>query len=260
MVYENALNIYTDGSSLPHPRRGGIGIRYVTIDASGHEVTQDETLPGYKDATNNEMELMACIKALEGTREHEKIDFVERVYIFTDSMYVRDNLKRAMYDWPRQRWLNRDGRPVENAGLWKDLVKQMQKVPRRVEFRWVKGHSRDPHNKAVDKLAKQSAKGILNPAVKVSSVRRKITALPVEKGCVKMHGQVMSIRIITDTYLSLQRLYRYKYEVLTPDSDYCGKVDWIYSSHLLRAGHHYEVRVNEDTKNPRVVELLREVI
>lgn len=66
MVYENALNIYTDGSSYSRPRRGGIGIRYITIDEFGNEEIDDHAPPGYKEATNNEMELMACIKALEG--------------------------------------------------------------------------------------------------------------------------------------------------------------------------------------------------
>lgn len=259
MVYENALNIYTDGSSLPRPRRGGIGIRYITIDESGNEVIDDHALPGYKDATNNEMELMACIKALEGAYNHEKIESVDRVYVFTDSMYVRDNLVRAMYEWPKQQWLNRDGRPIENAALWKELVRQKKKIYRRVEFRWVKGHSNNPHNKAVDKLAKQSAKGVLNQPLKVATVRRKTTGLSVQRGSVKMHCQTLAIRIITDTFLRPQRVYKYKYEVLAGSSEYCGNVDWIYSDHLLRAGHHYDVRVNDDTKNPRIVEVLGEL-
>ena len=260
MVYENALNIYTDGSSYSRPRRGGIGIRYITIDEFGNEEIDDHALPGYKEATNNEMELMACIKALEGACNHIKIESVSRIYIFTDSMYVRDHLKRAMYEWPRQKWLSRDGRPIENADLWKDLVRQKKKVPRRVEFEWVRGHSNDPHNRAVDKLAKQSAKGVLNQPLKVATVRRKITERSVERGSIEMHGQALSIRIITDTFLRTHKLYKYKYEVLSVSSEYCGNVDWIYSDHLLRAGHHYEVRVNGDTKNPRIVEVQAELV
>lgn len=259
MVYENALNVYTDGSSLSRPRRGGIGIRYITIDESGNEVIDDHAPPGYKEATNNEMELMACIKALEGVCSHEKSNSVDRIFVFTDSMYVRDNLPRAMYEWPKQKWLNRDGRPIENVALWKELVKQRKKVPRRVEFKWVRGHSKNPHNEAVDKLAKQSAKGVLNPPLKVATVRRKITERSVQRGSVEMHGQTLSIRIITDTFLRPQKLYKYKYEVLADGSEYVRNVDWIYSDHLLRAGHHYEVRVNDDTKNPRIVEVLGEL-
>lgn len=65
MVYDKALNIYADGSSYSHPRRGGMGIRCVTINSEGDEVVQSEEIPGHEGASNNEMELQACIK---GTR------------------------------------------------------------------------------------------------------------------------------------------------------------------------------------------------
>ncbi len=58
------MNIYTDGSCFQRPRRGGIGIRYIIINDAGDEEWQDECPPGYKQATNNEMELLACIVAL----------------------------------------------------------------------------------------------------------------------------------------------------------------------------------------------------
>lgn len=73
MVYENALNIYTDGSCYSGPRRGGIGIIFITIDEAGNEVVEEIELPGYQQATNNQMELMACIKALERACTHESI-------------------------------------------------------------------------------------------------------------------------------------------------------------------------------------------
>jgi ribonuclease HI len=206
MIYETALNIYVDGSSYSNPRRGGIGIRYVTVDDSGNEVCNDETLPGYRDATNNQMELMACIKALEGACSHEQIGSLEKVFVFTDSMYVTDNLSRAMFQWSKQGWNNSSGRPIENAELWKNLIRQMRKVPRKVEFKWVKGHSRDVHNRAADKLAKQSAKGVLNKPLRVTTVRRKITPMSVEVGSVGMHGQELSVKIITDTYLKMHKL------------------------------------------------------
>jgi hypothetical protein len=57
----------------------------------------------------------------------------------------------------------------------------------------------------------------------------------------------------------MQKLYKYKYEVLAESSEYHGNVDWIYSRHLLRAGHHYEVRVNDHARNPRILEVLREL-
>lgn len=259
MIYEKALNIYVDGSSYSNPRRGGIGIRYVTVDDAGNEVFNEEALPGYKDATNNQTELMACIKALEGACSHKQIGSVEKVFVFTDSKYVTDNLSRAIYQWSKQRWMNSSGRPIENAELWKNLIRLMRKVPRKVEFKWVKGHSTNVHNRAADKLAKQSAKGVLNKPLRVTTIRRKITAMSVEVGSVGMRGQEFSVRIITDTYLNRQKLYKYKYEVMSNDSEYFGKVDWIYSEHLLRAGHHYAVKVNHEGKNPRIMDVLGEL-
>jgi len=261
MVYENALNIYADGSSYSNPRRGGIGVRYVTIDQYGKEVVLNEEIPGHEGATNNEMELLACIKGLEGAIAHPHLDTVSRIYVFTDSMYVTNNVVRAKFEWPKLKWCNRSGRPVENAELWKALVRILQKTPKRVDFQWVKGHAKDAHNKAVDKLAKQSAKGILKRPLKLISVRKKKSSEVVQRGCVPIHGQMLSIRIVTDTYMRVQKLYKYKYEVLPGTGKYEGKVDLIFheSRDPLRAGHHYEVRVNTEVKNPRIAEVLREL-
>jgi ribonuclease HI len=257
MVYENALNIYTDGSSYSRPRRGGIAIRLVFVDQFGNEVIEEDALPGYKGSTNNEMELLACIKALRHAADHEQIHAVQRVVVFTDSLYVKDNVPRAMFQWSKQKWLNRQGRPIENATLWKDLLRIIKKLPKRVDFEWVKGHSKSVHNKAVDKLAKQSAKGVLSEPLRVASVRRKKSLLTVEIGSVPMRGQILSIRIITDTYLRVQRIYKYKYEVLADSPELAGRVDLIFADECLRAGHHYEVRVNDDKRNPRIVEVVR---
>ena len=259
MIYENALNIYADGSCYSKPRRGGIGIRYVIVNDNGNEVVKDEVPLGYKGATNNQMELKACIMALEGACCYEGINSYEKVYVFTDSMYVTNNLKNAMFQWPKQGWLNKSGRPIANTDLWKDLIRQIRKVPLRVEFKWVKGHSRNVHNKAADKLAKQSAKGFLNEPFKPTTIRRKLTAAPVEIGSVKMRGQEISIRIITDTYLRTQKLYEYMYEVISDDSEFFRKADRIYSVHQLRAGHRYSVKVNREVNNPRITDVLCEL-
>jgi ribonuclease HI len=259
VLRDNALNIFTDGSSLPHPRRGGIGIRFVTTDAAGEEVIEDHCLPGYKGATNNQMELMACIKALQIACDHPMVDAVNEVWLYTDSMYVTDNVPNAMFGWHKSRWMNRSGRPIENAELWKQLVQTIKGVPHRIRFQWVKGHSKNTHNKAVDKLAKLSAKGVLNKSLRVTAVRRKKTDQPVQVGSVKIEGQTMSVRIITDAYMKTQKLYKYMYEVLSENSPYFGNCDYIYSEIMLRAGHHYEIRVNEMPDNPRIVEVLNEL-
>ncbi len=260
MTYEDALNIYTDGSSLQRPRRGGVGIRFIIINEAGDEKWQDECPPGYKDATNNEMELLAPILALRGIPDGMMTNNIERIYVFTDSMYVRDHLFRAIQVWPNNGWCNRHGRPIENVKLWKDLVREVKKAPRRVEFKWVKGHGTNKHNKAVDKLAKQSANSaLLNDPLAVQSVRRKLTDESVEIGGVKMEGQELEVRIITDKRMREQKVWRYKYEVLPSDSTYAGRVDIIYSDIQLRAHHSYRVVVCDNQKNPRILELIEEI-
>jgi hypothetical protein len=67
----------------------------------------------------------------------------------------------------------------------------------------------------------------------------------------------MTIRVITDTYQRVQKVYKFKYEVL--EGEFVGRVDIIFWEHVLRAGHHYEVRVNDNTRNPRIIELVREI-
>lgn len=259
MTYEDALNIYTDGSSYQRPRRGGVGIRYIIINDAGDEEYQDECTHGYKEATNNEMELMAPILALRGVPDEMMSSNVQRIYILTDSQYVRDHLYHAMTYWPANGWCNKHGKPIENVKLWKDLVREVKKAQKRVEFKWVKGHGTNRHNKAVDKLAKKSANGFLNEPLTVQSVRRKTSEKSVEIGSVGMDGQELNIRIITDKRMREQRLWRYKYEVLPSDSLYAGNVDVIFSEHLLRAHHSYLVKVCNEQDNPRIVEIIEEI-
>lgn len=259
MTYEDALNIYTDGSSYQRPRRGGVGIRYIVINSDGDEEWEDECPMGYEAGTNNEMELMACVLALSGIPSKYLSENIQKIYIFTDSQYVRNYISYAIHVWPKNKWRNRHGRPIENVGIWKDLVREIRNAKHRVEFKWVKGHSRNKHNKAVDKLAKQSANGVLNRPLVVQSARRKITKESVELGSVGVEGQVLDIRIITDKRMREQKEWKYKYEVLSEDSRYFGKVDIAYSTILLRAHHSYRVRLGISARNPRIEELVGEI-
>jgi ribonuclease HI len=258
VIDEYALNIYTDGSSLPNPRRGGMGIRYIVVDEQGHEEVRDEVPLGYKQATNNEMELLACVLALRDLPADLLAPEHQRIVIFTDAQYVRDHITTAIFTWPKQRWRSTHGRPIENVELWKRLVKEVTNAPRKVDFKWVKGHSKNKHNEAVDKLAKRSARGYLNEPLTVQSVRRKKTGQSVSMASVLMEGQELDIRIITDKWMP-QRVWRYKYEVLECDSPYVGCVDVIFSEFLMRAGHSYRVVVGENQRSPEIVELVEEL-
>jgi ribonuclease HI len=259
MLREDALNIFVDGSSLGSPRAGGIGIRFVLIDANGQEKIQDIQLPGYKGATNNQMELEACITALKEAGRLGLASGFSRIIIYTDSLYIVDNHKKAMFEWPKTKWYTRSGAPVLNAGLWKELVKEIQRANVRVDLEWVKGHSKNEHNRATDKIAKESAKIPLNAPLSLVHVRRKHSPKSVARGCVEMEGQRMSIRIITAEYLKVQRVWKCKYEVISKTSKYYGSVDIAFSDSLLCAGHSYYVLMNDDTRNPRVVKAFREI-
>ena len=259
MLAENALHIYTDGSSLPSPRRGGIGIRFLLIDSQGREEISDSRHAGYKGATNNQMELQACIVALEEAHDRGLATPVSKIVVHTDSQYVADNVNQAIFTWPKQRWTTRAGTPVLNADLWKRLVRAIKNAGRRVEFEWVQGHSRDPHNRAVDKMAKGSAKSTLGPALSVVSVRKKWTGESVSIGSVRMLGQRLSIRVITCEWLHQQKLWKLKYEVISKASPFLGKVDIIFATDVLADGHAYFVQVNQDTANPRIAKVFREL-
>ena len=259
MIDEYALNIYTDGSSLSRPRRGGMGARFVIVDAQGNEVRHDEQFVGHKEATNNQMELLACVKALQDIPPGFMSDEIQRIIIYTDSMYVRDNKNNAIFSWPTQGWRNRDGKAIENVDLWKALVKKIKNAPRSVVIKWVKGHAKNEHNNAADKLARASAEDHLNEPLFVQSVRRKKTTQSVSYGSVLMEGQELDIRVITDKWMRHQKIWRYKYEVLECDSPYVGSVDIIDSEHQLRAHHSYRVVVGENPRNPMILDVLFEI-
>ena len=256
---QNALNIFSDGSSLGSPRVGGIGVRFVVIDSSGVEKVRDFEFAGYRSVTNNEMELYACIVALKEAMKLDLPPNVTKVVIQSDSRYVVDNYQKAMFEWPKTRWLTREGRPVLNANLWKKLVRCFQKIHMFVEIKWVKGHSRSEHNKAADRLARASARKPLNKPLTFTSLRRKKTDKSVEVGSVEMNGQRITIRIITSERLNPQRIWKYKYEVISKHSRYRGNVDIIFSEYFLSTGHIYYVRVNCNTRNPRIEKVFREI-
>jgi len=258
-IDEYALNIYTDGSMLPSPRRGGIGIVFITVDDNGKEVRDPLELPGYAGSNSAEMELWAVVSALEDTVRFDRVSGYDRVIVYTDSQYVRDGYTNARYVWPKTKWTTKAGTPVENIPLWKKLIKLSESIPAQVKIEWVKGHAKNEGNKQAHKIADLSAKAASNDPLQPAVVRRKITDRQVEPGCVPMQGQEIDIRIITGTYIrSPHRVNKYRYEVLS-EGEHHGKVDFIYWKENLREGHHFRVRVNEDQHYPQVVECIVEL-
>jgi ribonuclease HI len=263
---EGVLNIYTDGSSYSNPRKGGVGYSFVYIDENGNEQSIGSSAQGYSGASNNQMELQACVMALEdclSRRPSIDVSAFRSIEIYTDSMYVRDGYRQALYVWSKNGWYLRTGAPVQNAELWKKLVRLTQKMYRekrlRVSINWVKGHKSSQYNKEVDKLAKQSAKNAQKQQIAISDVRRKITKKKTDIGSVVPQGQRLTIRIIEDKLLRVQKCYWYRYEVISKQSEFYGNVDIATSDISLAAGHKYSVRLNSIVKNPRIEKLFKEV-
>lgn len=262
MFRDDALNVYVDGSSLPGPRRGGIGIRIVTVDGSGNPVTEDCPALGYQSGSNQEMEIMACVEGLKTAMTHDAARTLRRIRIATDSQYVANNWRSALIFWPQQKWRGRHGQPIENADLWRELAKCVKKAAAaglRVDVEWEPGKT-NADNKAVDKLAKASAKeALLKRPLKHVAVRKRISSNPAVHGSVPMRGQELDVRIVTETWLKVQRVYRYKFEVLPSNPEYVGNVDLAFSKHPLKAGHHYRVVVGKEDKNPTIEEVQKEL-
>ncbi|MBI2690578.1 MAG: ribonuclease HI [Solirubrobacterales bacterium] len=265
---DDALSIFTDGSSLGSPRAGGCAFVLVWCDENGDQ--QTDPVPGgaFAGASNNEMELNACVAALRDIQnKHTGKDLSKfsKVEIYTDSSYVAEHLGHAQNYWPRNGWTNRNGRPIDNVELWKQLTKEIERIwradRRRVFIKWHKGHNKfNPHNKTADVLAKREAKtDAPKRHLQPVNTARKLSPKSTEVGSVKMEGQVLTIRIIGHEYLKEQRAYKYRYEVMNSDSGYHQNVDFIYSDEQMSRHHWYSVRVNTTTDNPWVEELLDEV-
>lgn len=256
MPDENALNIYTDGSSLSSPRRGGIAIRFVFPDYMNKE-EEDFAPEGYIGATNNEMELKACTVALKKVSKFRELKQVQRIIIHTDSIYVADHYKTAVYFWSQNKWYTRAGAPVQNTEQWKELLKEVNKIRKRIDIEWLRRRSND-HSKAVDRLSKKSAKNATKRLSGFVDVRRKLSNKSVEYGSVKMIGQKVKIRIITSEYLgSPHNTWRYKYEVISKKSKYYKNVDIIYYSGPLRKRYIYLVSLNKNNGYPQISKVLK---
>jgi ribonuclease HI len=137
------VEVHTDGSCLGNPGPGGWG---VVLRYQGRE---RELAGGEALTTNNRMELMAAIMALEALSEPC------RITLQTDSQYVRQGITEWMANWVRRNWKTAGGDPVKNRDLWERLHAATQRHA--IEWRWVKGHSGDADNERVDVLARNEA-------------------------------------------------------------------------------------------------------
>ena len=134
------VTVFTDGACSGNPGPGGWG----AILVSGPH--RKELSGGEAQTTNNRMELLAAISALEALKQPSV------VVLTTDSNYVKDGISKWIHGWKRNGWLTADKKPVKNAELWQRLDVAHQK--HKVEWRWIKGHAGHVENERADELAR----------------------------------------------------------------------------------------------------------
>ncbi len=152
--------IHTDGSCLGNPGRGG----WAALLSCGEENTRALS-GGYALTTNNRMEIMAAVAALEALEEPCEVKLV------TDSQYLRHAVeKNWLGGWIRNGWITAAKKPVKNQDLWKRLQRQLKR--HRVRFSWVKGHAGHAENELCDKLAREQAERTDTPEDKGFTAER----------------------------------------------------------------------------------------
>lgn len=142
---DSMVEIYSDGACKGNPGPGGWGalLRY-----GGNE---KELCGGEANTTNNRMELMAAIQALEA------ITRPSQVRITTDSQYVKQGVTAWMARWKRNGWRTADRKPVKNRDLWERLDQALS--PHELQWHWVRGHTGHPENERADQLANRGIPG-----------------------------------------------------------------------------------------------------
>ena len=135
-----SVTIHTDGACSGNPGPGGWG---AILRSGAHE---KELSGGEKATTNNRMELMAAIKALEALKKPSEIT------LYTDSRYVMDGVTKWIFNWKKNGWKTSDKKPVKNEDLWRTL--DAAAFPHTITWRWVKGHAGHPENERADALAR----------------------------------------------------------------------------------------------------------
>ncbi|GAA5442258.1 ribonuclease HI [Microbulbifer sp. NBRC 101763] len=133
------ITIYTDGACRGNPGPGGWGALLVYGDL------EKELCGGESHTTNNRMELMAAIQALEALKQPCLVD------LHTDSQYLRQGITGWINNWKKNGWKTANKKPVKNADLWRQLDESVAR--HQVQWHWVKGHAGHPGNERADQLA-----------------------------------------------------------------------------------------------------------
>lgn len=132
--------IHTDGACSGNPGPGGWG---VVMDWNG---TRKELCGGAAETTNNRMELMGAIEALNALTRPCAVE------MHVDSSYVKDGISKWIHGWKKNGWKTSDKKPVKNVELWQALDEAIQR--HEISWHWVKGHDGHPENERADELAR----------------------------------------------------------------------------------------------------------
>ena len=138
--------IYTDGSCLGNPGPGGWGAILVYGDV------EKEMSGGEDNTTNNRMELLAAIMALEALKRPVAVTLT------SDSSYLKDGITKWIHGWKKHGWKTAAKKPVANQDLWQRLDEAI--TPHQINWQWVKGHAGHPMNERCDDLARLAAEAI----------------------------------------------------------------------------------------------------
>ncbi len=142
MASTEPVDIFTDGACSGNPGPGGWGA------ILRHNGVEKELSGGAPETTNNRMEMMAAIAALEALKRPA------RVRLHTDSTYLKDGITKWIHAWKARGWKTAGKKPVKNQDLWQRLEAAIE--PHQVKWFWVKGHAGHPENERADQLARDA--------------------------------------------------------------------------------------------------------
>ena len=144
--------VHTDGACSGNPGPGGWGVLMIARNVEKVVKTR-ELMGGEAETTNNRMELLAAISALEALTRGAAITIV------TDSAYVKNGVSQWIHGWKRNGWKTADKKPVKNVDLWQRL--DLATNGHEIRWSWVRGHSGHPENELADRLANQALDELL---------------------------------------------------------------------------------------------------
>jgi len=138
-IHMEKVIIYTDGACRGNPGQGGWGALLQ------HEKGQKKIYGGEENTTNNRMELLAAIMALDSLKRSCQVE------LYTDSVYVKDGITKWLKNWQQNNWKTSNKKEVKNKDLWMKLIESSS--PHEINWRWVKGHAGITGNEVADQLA-----------------------------------------------------------------------------------------------------------